>query len=302
MDKLNLVLRDCDWTVFHASAFESIFKKYFNYTLYNDTITYTKRDNIFVSNITTNNSWRKQLCEQGYRVAIDHLYESPAQHPNFHLIANQNWFWYNQCYVLDKTDQYVPHKSYKKLAFMPIRLRKQHRDQLVIQLDAHLSNMIYSYVAKGIYLPNDMPHDLRQVSNFQQNFNPDWYNETYFSIVAETLVENNNYIFVTEKTFKPIGFHHPFIIFGQAGTLQFIKNLGFETFENLFDESYDHIQEVSDRLAALVKCVDHFKCVEYDTLTLEKIEHNYNLLTNKELVESRIVKEIIEPLIEYAEA
>ena len=42
----------------------------------------------------------------------------------------------------------------------------------------------------------------------------------------------------TEKILKPIQQYHPFILLGMYG-LQNLRNLGFKTFDSVWDESYD---------------------------------------------------------------
>jgi hypothetical protein len=57
-------------------------------------------------------------------------------------------------------------------------------------------------------------------------------------IVAETIFDKNK-IHLTEKIFKPMVMMQPFIVFGGAGSLQYMRNYGFETFGDIWDESYD---------------------------------------------------------------
>lgn len=64
------------------------------------------------------------------------------------------------------------------------------------------------------------------------------YEETFFSIVGETNAEKS-YLFITEKTTKPIMNLHPFFIVGSPYTLKYLQGLGFKTFSNFWDESYD---------------------------------------------------------------
>jgi len=60
-------------------------------------------------------------------------------------------------------------------------------------------------------------------------------------------VDQSNGVLLTEKTFKPIKHAQPFIIFGAQGTLQILRDLGYKTFENVLDQSYDSIQNTSER-------------------------------------------------------
>jgi len=73
------------------------------------------------------------------------------------------------------------------------------------------------------------------------------YIDSYFSIVTETLFyQPGNYI--SEKTWKPIQHLHPFVIVGRPGTLKYLRQLGFKTFSDFWDESYDTIQENDKRM------------------------------------------------------
>jgi hypothetical protein len=73
------------------------------------------------------------------------------------------------------------------------------------------------------------------------------YLESYISLSAETLflpsvLNGVTYqLDVSEKTYKPIVAMQPFIVLGQPGTLSFLKDQGFKTFSNWWDESYDQM-------------------------------------------------------------
>ena len=70
------------------------------------------------------------------------------------------------------------------------------------------------------------------------------YDTSLINIVTETYFFNK-IIHITEKTYKPIAFMQPFILVAAAGSLQHIKDMGFKTFGNFWDESYD--QELDDK-------------------------------------------------------
>jgi len=106
--------------------------------------------------------------------------------------------------------------------------------------------------------------------------------------------------FITEKTFKTMAFQHPLLVFGCVKTLEHLHNLGFETFDNIFDESYDLILNADDRLKLIIENVKNFNYQAYDQLTRDKLKHNQNLFYNQSLVEHRLLDEIITPIQEYA--
>lgn len=51
----------------------------------------------------------------------------------------------------------------------------------------------------------------------------------------------------TEKTFKALYYELPFMVVGVPGTLSGLKSLGFKTFPEFFDESYDSIDSTEER-------------------------------------------------------
>jgi hypothetical protein len=110
------------------------------------------------------------------------------------------------------------------------------------------------------------------------------YEKSYFSLVTETGMDH--YLRVTEKTFKPIANYHPFIIIGCHGTLAYLRSLGYQTFPELFDESYDQETNIPKRLLMVVDQVEKFvnlskeeKDKKYQQVH-EKILHNANLFFN----------------------
>ncbi len=99
-----------------------------------------------------------------------------------------------------------------------------------------------------------------------------------------------------------MAFCHPFVVVAQSGLLDYLHTQGFETFENLFDESYDTITDWMTRLQAVVNTIKNYTCQPYDKLTQQKIAHNHRRFFDQTLVQDRFIKEIIEPIIHYAES
>ena len=77
---------------------------------------------------------------------------------------------------------------------------------------------------------------------------------TALHLVAET-VFNDNKIHLTEKIFKPMVMKQPFIVFAGPGTLQYLKNYGFRTFDCVWDERYDLEQDHSIRLEKITNII-----------------------------------------------
>ena len=123
-----------------------------------------------------------------------------------------------------------------------------------------------------------------------------YYENSYFSLVPET----NSGLMFSEKIEKPLFYGHPFIVFNDIaiGHLKLLKRYGFETFPEMFDESYDEIENTTKRIEFI--CSEVKRLCEMDKKELhslcvsvkEKIIHNQNNLfsfipiAEKELIEN----------------
>ena len=111
------------------------------------------------------------------------------------------------------------------------------------------------------------------------------YAQTAYSVVAETFV-SNEFSFFTEKVAKPILAKRLFIVFSGQHYLRNLKSLGFKTFKDMVDESYDSIEdnELRWRMAA-EQMTNLLRRNQRDVLyyTRQVREHNYQLLMSGEL-------------------
>jgi len=84
------------------------------------------------------------------------------------------------------------------------------------------------------------------------------FKSTTVSLVSETLSEsdNNTSLFYSEKTFKPMNFYHPVMIFGQPGANTCLTELGFKTYDQYFDLSFDNIEDPVSRLTAQINILE----------------------------------------------
>ena len=94
--------------------------------------------------------------------------------------------------------------------------------------------------------------DISNDDNLAMNFNISNYENTFVSVVSETLMEPGC-IFFSEKIWKPISIGHPFIIMGNPYSLKKLQDMGYITFNDIWDESYDSIISETDRIIAITK-------------------------------------------------
>jgi len=65
-----------------------------------------------------------------------------------------------------------------------------------------------------------------------------FYSDSLIHVIAETNFYTN-IIHITEKTMKPVMYKQPFIFVGPPHSIKYLKDMGFKTFNDLWDESYD---------------------------------------------------------------
>lgn len=296
--KIKLVLQPNQFTSFTSWYLEPLWREYFNIEIYSNTKRYDRFTLFVFWWNDTNNPLLDKLVSQGYKVVVDNLWEQSDPLLNkFYQLNNPNWWRWNESLWWGALgyNQYRPDKTYKKLAFMPIRRVSSNRDLIVSKLGSLKDQMIWSY--KEQRLPND-DYDSEDVN--QRFLNPDWYNDTCVSLVVETACHTLGLI-VSEKSYKPLAFYHPMLIIGRLGALQFLKSQGFETFDNMFNEDYDYETNFEKRIDIVIENLTRLTIEPYSMETQQKLEYNNRHFFNEQLCKSQILKQIIEPLIHYAE-
>jgi hypothetical protein len=89
---------------------------------------------------------------------------------------------------------------------------------------------------------------------------------------------------ISEKTLMAIKHRRPFILAGQHGSLDYAKKLGFKTFNDFWDESYDTEVNHERRLQRVLKTLDYVSSIPQSELEeiykkMEAIiDHNYQNL------------------------
>jgi hypothetical protein len=84
-----------------------------------------------------------------------------------------------------------------------------------------------------------------------RSLDTEYYEDSFLSLVSETLFGSHETLLITEKTLKPLHWHHPFIVIGDPGTLNRLRELGFRSFSPVINEAYDEIFDPRERLEAI---------------------------------------------------
>ena len=113
----------------------------------------------------------------------------------------------------------------------------------------------------------------------------EYHHRSFLSVVSETIVEPES-VFFSEKVAKPIYCCQPFILFSSKGSLKKLKDLGYKTFSDFWDESYDEETNYLIKIEKIVLILEDLAKKSEDELMdmLKKMEpilrHNYLNLIN----------------------
>lgn len=126
-------------------------------------------------------------------------------------------------------------------------LNSQFRDEIILTYyKDQKNNGLWDWDVDNYFIGQDPNCKSAQVA--RDTFLPlDIYNQTYYSVVAETTAFNE-YNQYTEKVAKPMLACRPFVVFSGQNYLRNLRSLGFKTFDTVIDESYDTEYNTNKRL------------------------------------------------------
>ena len=114
----------------------------------------------------------------------------------------------------------------------------------------------HTFANPDLAISRDDLHELYPVNAHDANASADYNNKDYatsgIEVVLETLFDDRRQ-HLTEKALRPIACGRPFMLAATPGSLQYLKQYGFETFDGLIDETYDTIADPRQRLEAMVQ-------------------------------------------------
>lgn len=122
------------------------------------------------------------------------------------------------------------------------------------------------------YYPIQYPNNLNLLN---------YYHDIFVDIVSETVFSGDSF-FISEKTWRPIVARRPFIIMSNRNFLANFRRLGFRTFGQWWDESYD-LYSGQDRIQQVEKILEIISNWTLEELSVkllemqETLDHNYNI-------------------------
>lgn len=120
--------------------------------------------------------------------------------------------------------------------------------------DNEINYQDYKFINTKFKLNNELDHlpNNSISSNSSATYDYQHYQSCAIDVVLETLFDDTR-LHLTEKILRPIACAKPFVLVSTHGSLEYLKNYGFETFGDYIDESYDQMQDPIERIHLIIK-------------------------------------------------
>jgi hypothetical protein len=111
------------------------------------------------------------------------------------------------------------------------------------------------------------------------------YKHIFIDIISEPVNQGRSF-YPTEKLARAVLCKKPFLVMGSKHYLRYLRQIGFKTFREFWDEGYDDMTP-KDRYHAILKLIDTFASKSDDELIIlnneiqSLVEHNYRVLTEQ---------------------
>jgi hypothetical protein len=104
------------------------------------------------------------------------------------------------------------------------------------------------------------------------------------NVILETKAYNTDQAYLTEKTYKVLAQHRPFVILGDTNSLAKLKRQGFQTFDKFCDESYDAEIDMKARVQKAIQATKQLvqSCKRYPDEIDQICCHNQELFFNQQ--------------------
>ncbi len=128
-------------------------------------------------------------------------------------------------------------------------------------------------------------------SSASATYDVDHYQRCAVDVVLETLFDDSR-LHLTEKVLRPIACGKPFVLAATAGSLQYLRDYGFRTFDSIWDESYDSIKDPVERLSAIAETMRNIDQKKLWKHAQEICDHNRQHFFSEEFA-GKLAQELI---------
>ena len=264
------------------------------------------------------------LKEKGFKFILSHPWESKENMQNWEYYKEYlrdtkhctwsgsiSWFWFLMHHK-HKDKKYNFDHSNKKYDFLYLNKQSRtHRKKLfdALQKESLLDRSLISFLDTPYNIKLNPSYELPWVdaSNYprygsDQDIYEPQFNDCAFNLVSETN-DNNHDVFITEKLWKPVIAQQIFVVHGNFGYLKKLREMGFRTFDSVFDESYDQEPDPDKRIDKLVSLCRYLRTVDKSKIYRETQsirQHNYNKFFDKTAL-SNSVNETVLGFLKFAD-
>jgi len=133
---------------------------------------------------------------------------------------------------------------------------------------------------------------LDQYKNNSYSIDPTWKTDlnlvdsSFCNVIIETDI-GNKLVNISEKTISSLACGHPMLLLGAKGTHQYLKDLGFDMFDDIFDNSFDQEWELYRRFCLFTKSLDKIA-----DMPIEELDQIQNTIWERCLSNRQRVKEL----------
>jgi len=301
--------------------FMPLWQEYFDVEIYDHNQIYDSATTVVTDNRLGEVHRYQRIKQHNNRIILPYLMDSGINDTSEIVqeelvLRARDWMWIQESLQWRYLNYHTPRVPTvpNKFFLLLMNLKRYNRDTLFRAVDPYLESSMYSYIEKGILLPDDVfvSNEFNSGTANDRLYIPNWYAQTCFSLVSESFVKSD--LFISEKIFKPLAYQHPLIVYGTPGSLEYIRSLGFETFGHRIDESYDSIPNNSettahDRLNRIITVLEDLYAefaqtgtVFQDERTKQILAHNHARFFDHDRVRNMFQEQIVRPIREFVES
>ncbi len=204
---------------------------------------------------------------------------------NYMALCRIDKLW-RKVFMSDLWDKNLHHRGY--FSYNQVQLGSEDNYYDCALSNSYLASVqrrVNRFIEAGPFTVDTLNSDAHNT----YSVNPtEMYADSYVNIVLETMIDidNSGGVFVTEKTFKPIFNNQMFVVVSGVDTLAHLRELGYQTFSEYWDESYDSMINNQHRFEAVLDLACHIGSMNSEQLhqlylnARPVINHNHNVFVS----------------------
>lgn len=274
----NVKVHTCDYDI---AKFYPYYTPYME--LYTDDL-FVKNTDVFtpIDDTPTYNFTKKFICPNWRYTPHRHLISAYLAPLESHI----SWYFRGELFTIGRhnwTDVYQWDNKGKY--FQNLLLGLEHlNNNAPLNLDMNIENSVniqHPYFLQAFPDGIIQNHEKTNEKTMEQ-----FYKDAFVAVVNESRFAQptGNY---SEKVYQPMFYKRPFILAAPPKTLQFLREEGFKTFSDFWDESYDDCYIHQERLFKIFDLIDNLNSKSYEELQdmyqamIPILEHNRILVETK---------------------